>query len=77
VAGSWRRLHNEEFHNLYASPHTIWVIKSRNMKRGGHVARMGEMKMHTIFLFENLKGRDHSEDSGVDGKITLKVIIRK
>jgi hypothetical protein len=27
VAGSWRKLHNEELHNLYASPHIIRVIK--------------------------------------------------
>jgi hypothetical protein len=27
VAGGWRRLHNEELHNLYAPPHTIKVIK--------------------------------------------------
>jgi hypothetical protein len=29
VAGGWRRLHNEELHNLYALPNTIRVIKSR------------------------------------------------
>jgi hypothetical protein len=27
VAGGWRRFHNEELHNLYASANTIWVIK--------------------------------------------------
>jgi len=27
--------------------------------------------MHTIFWFENLEGRDHSEDLGIDGKIIL------
>jgi len=27
--------------------------------------------MHAIFWLENLKGRDHSEDRGVDGKIIL------
>jgi hypothetical protein len=32
VAGGWRRLHNEDLHNLYASPNTIRVIKSRGMK---------------------------------------------
>jgi hypothetical protein len=28
VTGGWRRLHNEEFHNLYDSPDMIRVIKS-------------------------------------------------
>jgi hypothetical protein len=41
VAGGWRTLHNEELHNLYASPHIISVIKSRRMRWAGHVARMG------------------------------------
>jgi hypothetical protein len=31
VAGDWRRLHNEELHNLYTSPNNIRVIKSRRM----------------------------------------------
>jgi hypothetical protein len=32
VAGGWKRLRNEELHNLYASPNIIRVIKSRRMK---------------------------------------------
>jgi hypothetical protein len=29
VAGGWRRLHNEELHNLYGLPKIITTIKSR------------------------------------------------
>jgi hypothetical protein len=40
--GSWRKLRNDEFHNLYPSPNIVRVIKSRKMRWAGHVARMGE-----------------------------------
>jgi hypothetical protein len=43
VAGGWRRLHNEELHNLYASPKIIRMVKSRRVRGTGHIARMGEM----------------------------------
>jgi hypothetical protein len=36
VAGGWRRLHNEELHNMYALPNIIRVIKSRKMIWAGH-----------------------------------------
>jgi hypothetical protein len=42
VTGEWRKLHNEELHNLYSSPNIIRQINSRRMTWAGHVARMGE-----------------------------------
>jgi hypothetical protein len=44
VTGGWRKLHNEELHNLYSSPSAIKIIKSRRMRWAGHVARMGEKR---------------------------------
>jgi hypothetical protein len=44
VMEGWRRLHNEELHNLYSSPSIIRIIKSRRMRWAAHVARMGEKR---------------------------------
>jgi hypothetical protein len=44
VTGAWRKLHNEEFYNLYSSPSVIRMIKSRRMRWARHVARMGEKR---------------------------------
>jgi hypothetical protein len=44
VTGGWRKLHNEELHNLYSSPSIIRIIKSRRMRWAGHVAQMGEKR---------------------------------
>jgi hypothetical protein len=44
VTGYWRKLHNEELHNLYSSPNIIRMIKSRRMRWAEHVARMGETR---------------------------------
>jgi hypothetical protein len=37
VTGGWRKLHNEELHNLFSSPTIIRMIKSRRMKWAGQV----------------------------------------
>jgi hypothetical protein len=68
--GSWRKLHNYELHSLYSAPNIVRVIKSRRMRWAGHVARMGEV--FTGFWLEGPKARDHWEDLGVGGRITLR-----
>jgi hypothetical protein len=32
VTGNWRKLHNEELHNLYSSLSVIRIIKSRRVR---------------------------------------------
>jgi hypothetical protein len=32
MTGGWRKLHNEELHNLYSSPSIIRMIKSRRVR---------------------------------------------
>jgi hypothetical protein len=44
VTENWRKLHNEELHNMYSSPDIIRQMKSRRMKWAGHVARMVEKR---------------------------------
>jgi hypothetical protein len=44
VIGGWRKLHNEDLHNLYYSPNIIIIIKSRRMRWAGNVARKGEKR---------------------------------
>ena len=51
VTGEWRRLHNEELNDLYSSPNIVRVIKSRRMRWGRHVARMGgEMGVYKVLV---------------------------
>jgi hypothetical protein len=44
VTEGWRKVHNEELHNLYSSPNIIRVMKLRTERYAGHVTRMGEKK---------------------------------
>jgi hypothetical protein len=44
VTGDWRKLHNEELHNLYSSPNVIRIIKTKRMRWAGHVGRLGEKR---------------------------------
>jgi hypothetical protein len=57
VTGGWRKLHNEELHNLNSSPSKIRVIKSRRMRCAGHVARMGERRNAYRILVGKTEGK--------------------
>ena len=50
VTGEWRKLH-EELNYLYCSPNIVREIKSRRMRRAGHVARMEEGRdVHKVLV---------------------------
>ena len=44
VIWEWRKLHNEELNDLYSSPNTVRVIKSKRMRWAGHLTRMRERR---------------------------------
>jgi hypothetical protein len=57
VTGDWRKLHNEELHNVYSSPNIIRMIKSRRVRGAGHVARMEDKRNAYIILVVKPEGK--------------------
>jgi hypothetical protein len=57
VTGEWRKLHNEELHDLYSSPSIIRIIKARRIKWSRHVARMREKRNACKLLVGKPEGR--------------------
>jgi hypothetical protein len=77
VAGVWRRLHNEELHNLYASPNIIRVIILRRMGLAGHVAHVGEMRNAYNIFVGRPEGKRPFGSSSVGWRIILEWILGK
>jgi hypothetical protein len=46
-------MHKQELHNLYSSPSTIRIIKSRRMKWAEHVARLGRTGTYIGYWWES------------------------
>jgi len=57
VTGEWRKLHNVELNDLYCSPNIVRVIKSRRMRRVGHIACMGERRGEYRVLVRKPEGK--------------------
>jgi hypothetical protein len=57
VTRGWRKLHNEELHNLYSSSSIMGMFKSRRIRLAGHVATMGRSGMHIGYGWESQKER--------------------
>jgi hypothetical protein len=55
----WRKVRNDELHNLPSSPNITRMIKSRRMRWTGHVARMGRRAMHIGYWWKSQKERDY------------------
>jgi hypothetical protein len=55
MMGGWRKLHNEEFHDLYSWPSIIKIVKLR-MMLAGHVVQMGERSKVYRLLVGKPKG---------------------
>jgi hypothetical protein len=77
VTVEWRKLYNDELHDLYSSPTIVRVIKSDRMRWAGHVARVGREEACTGFWWGNLRERDRCGDPSVNGRIILRWILRK
>jgi len=61
---------------MFCIPHTFRVIKSRRMRWGGHVARMGEKRGVYRVLVGKHEGKSPLRDPGVDGRIILRQVFR-
>jgi hypothetical protein len=57
VVGDWRKLHNQELHDLYSSPNIITMITSRRMRWAGHAACMGKLRNAHRVLVGNWEGQ--------------------
>jgi len=66
-----------DFMTLYASPYIARLSKSRRLRWVGHVACMGDMRNLFKMLVGSPKGKDHSQDEGLGGRIILEWMLMK
>jgi hypothetical protein len=72
-----RKLYEEELNDLYCSPNTVSVIKSRRIRWAGHVSCMVERRDEYRVLVGYMRETGHLEDSDVERMIILIWFFRK
>jgi hypothetical protein len=77
MLGGWRKLNNEELHNLYSSPNIVRMTKSMGLKLAGYLARMGENWKAYGALVGKAEVKRLLEGPTVSGCIILKWILKK
>jgi hypothetical protein len=70
--GSWKKLHNDEFLDLYSSQNLVRVIKSRRTRWAGHAGRMGEGRSVYRVLVGRPEGKRSLGRPRLCGRITLR-----
>ena len=68
VTRGWRKLHNDELHDLYS-----WV----NIIRAGNEASMGQVRGANKVWIAKTKGKRCLENLGIDGSILLNFILKE
>jgi hypothetical protein len=68
----WGKLHNDELHNLYSSPNIVKRLNQIGLGGRDMWHTLGRGEVFTGFWLGGPKVRDHWEDLGVGGRITLR-----
>jgi hypothetical protein len=76
IIGGWRKLLNDEHHNLYSSPNIIRMMKSRRMRWAGHVTHVAEKRNTYSILLRKPEGKTRVEDLDT-GRWIQKWILEK
>jgi hypothetical protein len=76
LTGEWRKLHNEELHDLYSSSSIIRTTKAKRIGWARHVARMAEERnAYRLMVWEGQREGGHYENRDVGGWIILQWIL--
>jgi hypothetical protein len=73
----WRKIHNDECHNLYTSPNVVRVIKTGRMRWVGNVARKGETRNAYKVLVRNSEEKRPFGRPGLRWEDNIKIYFTK